>query len=275
VSTRYPPWRASELQAVCDVLAQTGWPGLTNTEIGRLLAQLRISDIHPNPPNKRERLYAALANRQNNDQASNRLITFINEAMAPGRHLQDQHRFEALRDGLSEALALLGYKVNEEGKVAHARKAATLDEVARLAGRLRTELRRRGVHPDVVKYCEEELLRKSLFHAVFEATKGLAERLRELSGSTQDGAALVDYCFGTQAGIPVIRVNGLRTESEISEHRGFANLLRGVFGTFRNPPAHTPRAATDWAISEPDALDLFSMLSLVHRRLDTVTVTRP
>jgi uncharacterized protein (TIGR02391 family) len=81
---------------------------------------------------------------------------------------------------------------------------------------------------------------------VFEATKGLAERLRELSGSTQDGAALVDYCFGTQAGIPVIRLNGFRTESDISEHRGFANLLRGIFGTFRNPPAHTPRAVTDW-----------------------------
>ncbi|WP_143766949.1 hypothetical protein [Micromonospora sp. L5] len=44
--------------------------------------------------------------------------------------------------------------------------ATTLDEVAQLAGRLRTELRRCGMHAEVVRYCEEEVLRRSLFHAV-------------------------------------------------------------------------------------------------------------
>jgi uncharacterized protein (TIGR02391 family) len=64
--------------------------------------------------------------------------------------------------------------------------------VARLAGGLRTELARRGVHPEVLRYCEEELLRKSLFHAVFEAAKGVSERLRQMSGLSGDGAGLVD-----------------------------------------------------------------------------------
>ena len=59
---------------------------------------------------------------------------------------------------------------------------------------------------------------------------------------------------------------------EISEHRGFANLLRGIFGTFRNPPAHTPRATEGWVLTEADALDLFSMVSLIHRRLDAADV---
>jgi uncharacterized protein (TIGR02391 family) len=72
--------------------------------------------------------------------------------------------------------------------------------------------------------------------------------------------------------VPVVRINVYGTESEISEHRGFANLLRGIFGTFRNPPVHTPRAMAGWALTEPDALDLCSMLSLVHRRLDAATV---
>jgi uncharacterized protein (TIGR02391 family) len=69
-----------------------------------------------------------------------------------------------------------------------------------------------------------------------------------------------------------VRINAYRTYSETSEHRGFANLLKGLFGTFRNPPAHTPRAAAGWALTEPDALDLLSMLSLVHRRLDAARV---
>jgi uncharacterized protein (TIGR02391 family) len=70
-----------------------------------------------------------------------------------------------------------------------------------------------------------------------------------------------------------VRINSFRTETDRSEHSGFANLLRGVFGTFRNPPAHTPRATAGWSIPEPDALDLFSMLSFMHRRLDNASVT--
>jgi uncharacterized protein (TIGR02391 family) len=259
------------IQAVADVLASTDWPGLSNTEITRLLGMLRIADVEAS--NKRARLWGALLNQQHRDRASNCIIRFIAEAMAPGRFLQDQRRFEALRDGLTEALSLVGQRVNDQGKVARAAATATtLDEVARLAGRLRTELVRRGVHPEVLRYCEEELLRKSLFHAVFEATKGVSERLRQMSGLTSDGAGLVDQCFGAATGTPVVRINAYRTESEVSEHRGFANLVKGILGTFRNPPAHTPRATAGWALTEPDALDLFSMLSLVHRRLDAANV---
>ncbi len=151
--------------------------------------------------------------------------------------------------------------------------ATTLDEVAQLAGRMRTELRRRGVHAQVVRYCEEELLRRSLFHAVFEATKGVSERLRQMTGLTADGAELVDQCFGARAGTPLVRINAYGTDSQTSEHRGFVNLLKGTFGMFRNPPAHTPRATAGWALPEPDALDLFSPLSLIHRRLDDAQVT--
>ncbi|RKN51258.1 TIGR02391 family protein [Micromonospora endolithica] len=269
--TFHPPWSSDVIKAIADVLASTDWPGLSNTEITQLMEMLGIVDVEA--PNKRTRLWGALLNQQHRDRASNCVIRFIAEAMAPGRHLQDQRRFDALRDGLSEALSLVGLRVNDQGKVARAAATATtLDEVARLAGRLRTELVRRGVHPEVLRYCEEELLRKSLFHAVFEATKGVSERLRQMSGFTSDGAGLVDQCFGAGAGTPVVRINAYRTPSEVSEHSGFANLLRGIFGTFRNPPAHTPRATAGWILTEPDVLDLFSMLSLVHRRLDVSNV---
>jgi uncharacterized protein (TIGR02391 family) len=270
--TNLAPWSASNLEAVC--IALTSGPGLTNTEIGNLLAQRKIKDVDLSPPNKWTRLYNALAHQQNLDEKSNRLVLFINDAMAPGRFLEKPSRFEDLREQLNRALALVAYKVNDQGQVVHARLARTLDEVAKLTGRLQVELARRGVHSEVIRYCEEKLLRKSLFHAVFEATKGLSERLRRLSGSALDGDLLVAHCFGISAGtLPVIRINDLRTESDKSEQKGFASLLRGVYGTFRNPPAHAPRITADWSISEADALDLFSMLSLFHRRLDTATVT--
>ncbi|MFG2004806.1 TIGR02391 family protein [Spirillospora sp. NPDC048911] len=271
-TTLHPMWPPASVEAVCKVLASTEWPGLTGKEIGELLTMLGIPDVSPTA-NKRDRLVAALITKQQANQAGNCIIRFITEAMAPGRYLQDPSRFEALRDGLSEALALMGLRVNDEGLLARAKAARTLDDLARLAGRLQTELKRRGVHTEIMKYCEEEVLRKSLFHAVFEATKGLAERIRQMAHSTLDGADLVDHCFSTRNPPPVIRINSFATETEISEHKGFANLLKGVFGTFRNPPAHTPRATAGWAISEPDALDLFSTLSFMHRRLDNATVT--
>ena len=99
---------------------------------------------------------------------------------------------------------LSGLKITEDGKAGRATRASTLDEVAKLAGRLQTELTRRGVHSEVLTYCNKELIRKSLFHAVFEATKGLAARLRVLRGSILDGSNLVNHCFGAKSAPPLI-----------------------------------------------------------------------
>lgn len=44
------------------------------------------------------------------------------------------------------------------------------------------------------------------------------------------------------------------------------NLLKGVFGTFRNTTAHAPKIT--WPIDEQDALDILSTISLIHRKLD-------
>jgi uncharacterized protein (TIGR02391 family) len=270
-SKLYPMWSPGVVEAVCKVLASTDWPGLSGSEIGRLLVMRGVEDV-AHGASKWQRLHAALQTRQQKDRASNCLIRFITDAMEPSRYVGDPGRFSALRDSLTEALALVGLRITERGEVSTAKRAATLDEVAKLAGRLHTELTRRGVHKEVLAYCNEELIRKSLFHAVFEAVKGLAARLRAMSGSGLDGSDLISYCFGDRSGRPVVRINRYVSETDQSEHKGFANLLRGIFGTFRNPPAHAARAASEWTITEADALDLFAMLSFIHRRLDNATV---
>jgi uncharacterized protein (TIGR02391 family) len=260
-------WPSAMVESVCEVLGDTD-TGLTGTEISRLLAALGVKDIDPHN-NKRHQLTNALLVKQQQDQAGNCIVRFVAEAMSPGLHFKNPTRRQNLQDGLNERLLLMGLKVRDDGKVAKASQtAATVDAAVRIAGRLKTELVRRGTHPEVIRYCEEELVRRSIFHAVFEAAKGLAARLRQLSGSTLDGSELVNHCFGAKGGTPVVRINAYVTKSEDSEHRGFANLLHGIFGTFRNPPAHAPRATQEWTITEADALDLFSMLSYLHRRLD-------
>jgi uncharacterized protein (TIGR02391 family) len=65
---------------------------------------------------------------------------------------------------------------------------------------------------------------------------------------------------------PLLKINSLRTETEQSEQKGFSNLLIGLFGAVRNPAAHAPKIT--WPISEQDALDILSLASFVHRKLD-------
>jgi len=51
----------------------------------------------------------------------------------------------------------------------------------------------------VFEYCIAELLAENYFHSVFEATKSIAERIRELTGIEIDGATLVDTVFNKQS----------------------------------------------------------------------------
>jgi uncharacterized protein (TIGR02391 family) len=123
----------------------------------------------------------------------------------------------------------------------------------------------------VVHYCRAEFLQNNCFHAVLEASKSVAEKLRRKSGLTRDGADLVDAALGGQN--PFLRINAFVTETEKNEQRGFANLAKGLFGTFRNPTAHA--AKIEWPLAEQDALDLFALASYVHRRVDAATLAKP
>jgi len=72
--------------------------------------------------------------------------------------------------------------------------------------------------------------------------------------------------------MPKLALSKLETESQKSEQSGFMNLLKGIFGMFRNTTAHAPKII--WNIDENDALDILSLISLVHRRLDNSTQAR-
>jgi uncharacterized protein (TIGR02391 family) len=69
----------------------------------------------------------------------------------------------------------------------------------------------------------------------------------------------------------MLMINKLQTETEKSEQKGLVNFIKGILGMFRNTTAHAPKIK--WEISEKDALEILSAISLVHRKLDNVTVT--
>ena len=91
--------------------------------------------------------------------------------MNPSRHVRDSKRFDEFRGQLNEFLVFWGGTINERGQLIGSQKATTISEAAALAGRLQTELRRRGTHSELFRYCDEELLNKSLFHAIAEGRR--------------------------------------------------------------------------------------------------------
>ena len=112
-------------------------------------------------------------------------------------------------------------------------------------------------------------MQNNYFHAVFEANKGLFQRIRDLSGYNEDGNKLIEYVFSSN---PVLIINNFTSKSEKDEHAGFANLLKGLCSMFRNPEAHEPKIY--WEIEEQDALEILGIISYCHRRLDNAQKIR-
>lgn len=255
-----------QLQAIADALADTE-EGLTGSEISHLLETCKITDTDPNHT-KRHRLYNAFAHDQNTRKNRANILAFIRNAMKPARFSRCPDRFEPMRQNLNRALSFAGAVVKENGELVSADKATTLSEAQRRAKALRTDLIARGVHPDVLVFCREELLHQNHFHAVLEAVKSIADKLRKRTGLDDDGAPLIDRALCGE--MPMLAINSLSSKSERDEQKGFANLLKGTFGMFRNPTAHEARI--NWDMKKEDAEDLLSLVSLIHRRIDAAVM---
>ena len=208
-----PKLDEANLQALCDIIGDTG-AGLTGGEIGRCLEACGIPDPFPGGT-KRHRLFAALKGRQDADRCSNVVLAFVKHVMNPVRYVGRGNEFESRRQGVNIVLAFNGLELRSDGSMARRKTAQTLSQAEAAASALRRALVERQVHGDVLRFCRAELVADNYFHAVFEATKSVAEKLREKTGLAGDGALLVDEALGLgKARLPRLAFNSLRTESE-------------------------------------------------------------
>ena len=264
-----------QLKAVCDVLGETN-RGYTKTELTRLLQQSGIELVSDGRKsngytyqlglNKRDWLYNCLANEVNKNHSLMRIYMFIEKALNPVAFTSEENRakYEYLFEGTNKALLLAGMEVTKEGKLVEVVQAKTLDEVDRRVNILKRELYNISIHSEVQKYCIEDYLRKDYYAAVFEAAKGLEERVRQITGLTTDGGTLFQTAFSKND--PYIFFNGLQTDSEKSEFTGLKELLEAIFHLVRNPAAHTPKV--NWKVDEAKALDILTLISFAHKYLD-------
>jgi uncharacterized protein (TIGR02391 family) len=259
------PFTESDLKALAHGLESVA----THAELGGLFRETGLTESDDvEGLSKWKRIFNVLAEAQNRTQTGNFAMKFIQTALSPRRYANRPTEHESLREGINLHLAFHGYLLKADGKFQRTDAAATIDEARERSGRLRAELDRRGVHPEVLEFCRPELLQGNYFHAVLEATKSLSEKIRQKSGLTGDAGDLATKAFSLgKSGVPVLAFNSLKTETERSEQTGLMNLCVGMFGTFRNTTAHGARLT--WEISEQDALDLLTLVSLLHRRVES------
>ncbi len=258
-----PPFPDAQCEALARHLGECG----SGTDITRAFQTCGLRDTS-GESTKWKRLFAVFIAIQAKDRSANRILAFIQTYMAPARFVGRSADFEQYRLALNVCLAFVGLEYGADGQFREREVARTLNEAEARVRTIQSKFRDRRMHPEVLKYCRAELMQDNYFHAVFEATKGLAQRIRETSGVELDGAALVDKVFSIDR--PLLAFNALRTETEKSEHKGFATLLKGCFAAVRNPLAHEPRILWD---GEDDAADYLSLVSLLHRKLDDCVPT--
>ena len=190
-----------------------------------MLERQNVRDVLGPDETKWRRLYEALAAAQNECQCSDHTLGIIKAILDPVKFTKRKAYFEETRQNLNEILAFSGFEYMSDGEFRSRPVARTLADAERHETLL-AKLDGRNIHPGVLAYCRPELLQDNYFHAVLEASKGLAQHIRNKSGSGEDGAKLVNEVFLQKN--PVLAFNALKTQTEKSEHGGFAALLKGV-----------------------------------------------
>lgn len=191
-------------------------------------------------------------------------LSIVEYLMTPANFIGKEEAYSAQVAGINKVLISQGYEINLSGKIKKSDRVTALDEISNKYNSLVNKLKQRGVHEEVLKYCTQELLHENYFHSVFEAAKGLSNRVREMSGIANDGACLFDIAFAVRD--PVLHLNDLSTESLRNQQNGLKSMLNGITFYVRNVTAHEPRIK--WIVVESEAVSILMTISFLHSMLD-------
>lgn len=258
----FAPIEGGTLEGLAKVLADTDY-GLTGTELSRFIPESGLTDVNPELT-KWKRLFNSFVEFQNRKNNSNLILKFINITMKPSRYVGQYEKFEFIRGELNKRLSFIGLTLNESGVFNNVISSKSILDAEQRVNRFKSKLDNRNIHPKIYEYCNTELISENYFHSVFEAVKSIAEEIRKKTELTLDGSELIDRAFSVNT--PLIKINSLESETEKSEQKGFSNLIKGVFGMFRNTTAHAPKII--WQITEDEALDIMTTISLIHKKID-------
>jgi hypothetical protein len=195
-----------QLKSLCGIVAHTS-EGLTKSELTTLLGQCGICAVDDGSSrnqlgytiglNKRDWLYNCLVTEINKSQSFSKVFSFLQAVLNPAAYTSadSRQKYRYLFEETNKVLLFAGLSIDQSGRLVAVSQAETLSEVDQRVNQLKKALYDRAIHSEVQKYCVEDYLRADYYDAVFEASKGLAERVRQISGLTTDGGILFQAVF--------------------------------------------------------------------------------
>lgn len=266
MGSKVPVFSSGTVEKVAKLIAEVYSGG----QITSLFHDANCGRFDPGEGNTKWRRIAQDISRQQFAQGDGRpLLAVACKAVEPGRLLSAEYpeAAEHLHEELDTVLSTEGYGLTGDGRARKLARKATCEEARNKALNLREHLQKRGSHEEVLKHCREELLQdeSDYYELVFEAAKGLEDRIRLLSNSTMDGRNLPQNVLGSKN--RTVPINSGATKTQRNEQDAVALFVEGVIAGFRNPQAHETRLS--WTVTKEDAQDVLGLLSLIHRRLDT------
>jgi len=120
-------------------------------------------------------------------------------------------------------------------------------------------------HPKIIEVSKSLFETGHYSQAIFEAFKAVNNFVKEKTESSLDGKDLMAKVFREEASI--IKLNELKTQTDIDEQEGFMFLFMGAIEGIRNPKAHENIIQTD----PYKTLEYLALASLLMRRAEEGT----
>lgn len=163
------------IEGIAKVIGDTN-DGLTGSQIGQYLKECNIPDRYDGIT-KWKRLYNALLESHNAYYDGNQILGFVKHIINPSLWVLNPEKFDLIRTRLNSILLFEGLEIDKEGILKKVVQAKTISEVKLRLNSFKSKLETFKVHPIIYYYCKEELLHDNYFHAVFEASKSVFDRM--------------------------------------------------------------------------------------------------
>ncbi|MEO1768309.1 TIGR02391 family protein [Candidatus Enterococcus ferrettii] len=243
----------------------------TGSELTKIFSRLDYFDHDAVARNlklstKWRRIENTLLHECTNRKSSKPVFSLCQQILNPASFIKTPGLWSNARQELNGILLFYGYQLNDLGKIELTETVESFSEAQRRLLSFEKKISLYDIHPEIEKYCREELFSENYFHAILESSKGILDRVRCISESDKDGSTLINEVFIVKRPIVLIKGNMLSSLTELSEYNGLKSLLNTIVYMYRNPKAHEPKLYNQ--SSETDALTAFTLMSLAHRILD-------
>ena len=260
---------ATYLTMICDAFMELE-DILSDGEVGALLVGSGLEDVYPHSA-KHSRLLSAFKNQQNIDNGADTIAVFLRRT---GEHLKRRfgdHAFKRYQEKINEVLSYAGYQLNancyvqsfDANKPIYSHKDAE-----ERAENLNRAIKTRHLHPDILLCSRPEfILDKGYFRSVQEAVKVLQEKIKAKANLRMEGPTIAEHALAFSSDRrPQLLLNNFASEADYAEQFTLMCMLKAIFLMFQDE--QTKAFRKPWHISFEDALDLLSLISMFHRKVD-------